>query len=116
MDCAAIDRHANLIRSAGMVLCQLELPLETVSHTLALCAQAAVPSFSIRLPPPPLPDAVFRQASWFTPNETEAAFYLKSTCSPEQAALRLLTKASKALSSSAAPKAPTSPFKARPRG
>ena len=41
VDCAAIDRQAGLIRSAGMVLCQLELPIETVCHTLALCAEAA---------------------------------------------------------------------------
>ena len=43
MDKAAVDRQSALIRSAGMVLCQLELPLETVSHVLALCADAGVP-------------------------------------------------------------------------
>ena len=38
---AAVDRHADLIRSAGMVFCQLELPIATVSRTLALCARPA---------------------------------------------------------------------------
>ena len=76
MDRAAIDRQAALIRSAGMVLCQLELPIETVSHILALCADAGVPVILDPAPAAPLPDAVFRQATWFTPNETEAAFYL----------------------------------------
>ena len=92
MDCAAIDRHASLIRSAGMVLCQLELPLETVIHTLALCAQAGVPVILDPAPAAPLPDEVFRNATWFTPNETEAAFYLDSTSTPEQAAQQLLNK------------------------
>ncbi|HEV2215540.1 MAG TPA: ribokinase [Terracidiphilus sp.] len=92
MDKAAVDRQGALIRSAGMVLCQLELPLETVSHVLALCADAGV---SVALDPAPaaqLPDAAFRQAAWFTPNETEAAFYLDNQANPETAAQQLLQK------------------------
>jgi len=73
MDKAAVDRQSALIRSAGMVLCQLELPLETVSHVLALCADAGVPALLDPAPAAPLPDSAFRQAAWFTPNETEAA-------------------------------------------
>jgi len=92
MDSAAIDRHAALIRSAGMVLCQLELPLETVLHTLAFCALAGVPVILDPAPAAPLPDALFHTATWFTPNETEAAFYLGSTAAPEQAAQQLLNK------------------------
>jgi ribokinase len=92
MDSAAIDRHAPLIRSAGLVLCQLELPLETVSYTLALCAKAGVPVILDPAPAAPLPDAAFHQASWFTPNETETAFYLGRTSAPENAAQRLLDK------------------------
>jgi ribokinase len=92
MDCAAIDRNAVLIRVAGIVLCQLELPLETVLHTLALCAEASVPVILDPAPAAPLPDAVFRHATWFTPNETEAAFYLGSNSAPEQAARHLLDR------------------------
>jgi ribokinase len=92
MDCAAVERQAPLIRSAGMVLCQLELPLETVSRTLALCAEAGVPVILDPAPAAPLPDAVFRKVSWFTPNETEAAFYLGNASAPEQAAKQLLDK------------------------
>jgi len=43
VDPAIVDRHSDLIHSAGMVLCQLELPIPTVSHTLAFCAAAGVP-------------------------------------------------------------------------
>ena len=73
---AYIDKQAALIRCAGMVLCQLELPIETVSLVLALCAEAGVPVMLDPAPAAPLPDATWSQVTWFTPNETEAAFYL----------------------------------------
>jgi ribokinase len=92
MDCAAVDRHAALIRSAGLVLCQLELPLETVNHTIALCAEAGVPVMLDPAPAAPLPDAVFPRIAWFTPNETETAIYIGNSSSPEDAAHRLLDK------------------------
>src|SRR5208337_1100814 len=92
MDCAAIDRQAALIRSAGMVLCQLELPIETVCHAIALCAEAGVPVILDPAPAAPLPDSVFHQVTWFTPNETEAAFYLEEKSTPEDSAKRLLDK------------------------
>jgi ribokinase len=92
VDSAAIDRHSALIRSAGMVLCQFELPLETVSHVLALCAEARVPVILDPAPAAPFPDAIWSQATWFTPNETEAALYLGDTLKPEGGAERLLAK------------------------
>jgi ribokinase len=92
MDCAAVDAQAASIRSAGMVLCQLELPLETVSHLLSLCADAGVPVMLDPAPAAPLPDAAFHQVAWFTPNETEAAFYLDEDLKPEEGANRLLAK------------------------
>jgi ribokinase len=92
VDCAAIDRHAALIRSAGMVLCQLEIPMTTISHTVALCAEAGVPVMLDPAPAAPLPDALWRQIAWFTPNETEAAFYLNGDSKPEDAAKHLLAK------------------------
>lgn len=92
MDTAAIDRQSDLIRSAGMVLCQLELPIETVAYTLALCADAGVPVVLDPAPAAPLPDAVYNQIAWFTPNETEAAFYLSYQSRAEDAAQQLLDK------------------------
>jgi ribokinase len=92
MDPAAIDRQSALIRSAGMVLCQLELPIETVAYTLALCAAAGVPVILDPAPAAPLPDAVFHQITWFTPNETEAAAYLSYQSRTEDAAQQLLDK------------------------
>jgi len=61
VDSAFVDRHADLIRSAGLVLCQLEIPMATISHVLALCAEAGV---AVMLDPAPaanLPDAIWGQ-------------------------------------------------------
>ena len=92
VDCASIDRHSALIRSAGMVLCQLELPFETVSHVLALCAEAGVPAMLDPAPAAPLPEAIWSQVTWFTPNETEAALYVGNTFAEEDSAKHLLEK------------------------
>jgi ribokinase len=92
VDPAFVDRHSALIRSAGMVLCQLEIPIETLSHTLALCADAGVPVMLDPAPAAPLPDQTWGQVAWFTPNETEAAFYLQNESKPEEAAKQLLAK------------------------
>ncbi len=92
VDCATIERHADLIRSAGMVLCQLELPLETLLCTLAICADAGVPVMLDPAPAATLPDEVWSRVTWFTPNETEAAFHLGNGIEPEQAAPELLAR------------------------
>jgi len=89
---AAIDSQAALIRSAGMVLCQLELPPETTSRVLALCAQAAVPVMLDPAPAAPLPNTTWTQVTWFTPNETEAEFYLGHSTTPEAGAAELISR------------------------
>jgi ribokinase len=92
MDRAAVDKHAELIRSAGMVLCQLEIPMDTLSYTLDFCAQAGIPVMLDPAPAAALPDAVWGNLAWFTPNETEAAFYVGDGTSVEDSAKRLLAK------------------------
>jgi len=89
---AYLDRHEALIASASMVLCQLELPLETVQHALNLCARADIPVVLDPAPAAPLPDTVWSQVRWFTPNETEAALYVDGNLSPEVAARQLLER------------------------
>ncbi len=88
----AIDKHDALIRSAGMVLCQLELPIETVSRMLEICAESGVPVMLDPAPAAPLPQSIWSRTAWFTPNESEAAFYLGARTSPEEAARKLLDK------------------------
>ncbi len=92
MDRAAVDDHANLIRSAGMVLCQLEIPMDTLGYTLEFCAWAGVPVMLDPAPAADLPEAVWNQVAWFTPNETEAAHYVGDGSDAEEIANRLLAK------------------------
>jgi ribokinase len=92
MDRATVDQHAELIRSAGMVLCQLEIPMDTLGYTLGFCARAGVPVMLDPAPAAALPEPVWRQVAWFTPNETEAAFYVGEGASVEDSAARLLAK------------------------
>ncbi len=89
---AYLDAHAGLILSAGLVLCQLELPMETVFHLLALSAAAGVPVMLDPAPAASLPESIWSQVTWFTPNETEAVLYAGDHLSPEDAAKRLLAK------------------------
>jgi ribokinase len=92
MDRAAVDNHAELIRSAGMVLCQLEIPMDTLSYTLEFCTKANVPVMLDPAPAATLPEEAFAQVAWFTPNETEAAFYVGEGLTTEKCAERLLAK------------------------
>ncbi|MFP5235633.1 MAG: ribokinase [Acidobacteriota bacterium] len=92
VDRAQIDRYASLIGSAGMVLCQLELPLDTTLYTIELCAAAGVPVILDPAPAAPLPDEVFPQIAWFTPNESEAEYYDGGSGDPEHIAGELLDR------------------------
>jgi len=92
VDAKYVDDHVDVIRNAGMVLCQLELPMATIDHTLALCAQFNVPVMLDPAPAAALSDSVWKQVAWFTPNETEAALYLDDGSDPEPIARELLAR------------------------
>jgi len=70
-----IFENLAIIREAGMVLTQLEIPLETVECLSALCARENVPLVLDPAPANKLPQKVLERVDWFTPNETEADFY-----------------------------------------
>jgi len=92
MNRAAVDDHAELIRSAGMVLCQLEIPIDTLAYTLDFCARAGVPVMLDPAPAADLPPGVWQKIAWFTPNETEAAHYVGDGGDAEASAKKLLAK------------------------
>jgi ribokinase len=90
---AVVDAQAERIRGAGMVLCQLELPIETVVRVSEIAKEAGVPMMLDPAPAAKIPDVLWKNTSWVTPNETEAAFYLAGDeLEPEQAAKQLLAK------------------------
>jgi ribokinase len=73
-----IDANISILRSAGMVLAQLEIPMETVEHLARVCARENVPLILDPAPASDLSPGIFKDIAWFTPNQTEAAFYLGS--------------------------------------
>jgi ribokinase len=70
-----IDANIELLRSAGLVLVQLEIPQETVTYLMAVCKRESIPVIMDPAPARELPAELFAAVTWFTPNETEAAFY-----------------------------------------
>lgn len=73
-----LEANISILRDAGMVLTQLEIPLETVEHLAHICARENVPLIVDPAPAMELPPAIFKHIAWMTPNQTEAAFYLSS--------------------------------------
>ena len=76
-----IDVNVAILRSAGMVLAQLEIPVETVEYLARICARENVPLILDPAPASELPRDLLHNVAWFTPNQTEAAFYLGDTYS-----------------------------------
>jgi ribokinase len=72
-----IDASADTICQAGIVLAQLEIPIETVARLAQLCAREGVPLMLDPAPAVALPKPLLESATWFTPNETEADFFLR---------------------------------------
>jgi len=70
-----LDAHLEIIRGAGIVLTQLEIPIATVQHLAELCWREGIPLMLDPAPAQSLPENIFRRLRWFTPNETEAGFF-----------------------------------------
>jgi ribokinase len=92
-----IDHNLPMIREAGLVLVQLEIPFETVEHLCSVCSRENVSLIFDPAPARELPGGIFSKIDWFTPNETEAAFYvssgqLKREGNPPEVAAALLAK------------------------
>jgi ribokinase len=74
-----LDTHIDIIRSAGVVLTQLEIPIETVQHLAKICQRERVSLILDPAPAKELPESLFKDVEWFTPNETEASFFAAKT-------------------------------------
>lgn len=70
-----IAKNLERIRRAGIVLAQLEIPLETVEYLAMVCAREEVPLILDPAPARDLPAKLFKHIAWFTPNQIEAAFF-----------------------------------------
>lgn len=67
-----LDENLELLRSADMVLTQLEIPLDTVRHLAQLCRREGIPLLLDPAPVRPLPADILNAAAWITPNQVEA--------------------------------------------
>lgn len=68
---ADLDDHIDLIRGAGILLTQLEIPLETVEYLAGIAAEERVPLMLDPAPARRLPLSLLKRIDWLTPNETE---------------------------------------------
>ncbi|MEJ5200280.1 MAG: ribokinase, partial [Anaerolineae bacterium] len=69
-----IDAAAEVLRSADIVVMQLEIPLPTVCRAAEIAAAAGVPVILDPAPAParPLPEDLLRHVTYLKPNESEA--------------------------------------------
>ena len=67
-----LDANLELLRSASIVLTQLEIPLSTVRHLAQICDRESVPLVLDPAPVCHLPEDLLRATSWITPNQIEA--------------------------------------------
>ena len=95
-----VEANLNSIRNAGMVLAQLEIPIETVDYLATICAREGVPLILDPAPAVELPPSIFSRIAWLTPNQSEAAFYVGdaevavNNQSPDERAKELLSNGS----------------------
>lgn len=94
-----IENNLDVIRNAGIVLAQLEIPLETVDYLATVCTREGVSMILDPAPATDLPPGIFDRIAWLTPNQSEAAFYVGETestngHSTNEMARRLLSKGS----------------------
>jgi len=71
-----LDKHLDLIRSSGIILTQLEIPLETVVYLATLADREGIPLVLDPAPAQPLPPSLLSYVEWLTPNESEACTLL----------------------------------------
>ncbi|HEX4006192.1 MAG TPA: ribokinase [Acidobacteriaceae bacterium] len=66
-----LEKNLAQIRSAGMILTQLETPLETVDSLCATARRLGIPVILDPAPARPLPRKILRNVAYLTPNEAE---------------------------------------------
>lgn len=86
---ADIDKAVEAIRSAAMLVVQLEVPLPVVEYAMCMARQAGVPVLLNPAPACALNDEFLRQVDILVPNETEAALLAGSEVIDVASAMRV---------------------------
>jgi ribokinase len=89
---ADVKKAAGVIRSAALLVAQLETPLSTVSAAALVAVKAGVPVILNPAPARPLPNRLLKLISILTPNETEAELLTGIKVTDQAAAARACAK------------------------
>lgn len=73
----SLERATPVLKHAGFLLAQLEIPLETVEYLAEFAERHDIPFMLDPAPARELPASLLRRVSWLTPNETETRELLK---------------------------------------
>jgi ribokinase len=87
-----LSTKCDILASAGMVLTQLEIPMETIQWLADFCDDHSVPFMLDPAPAAALPTSIWPKVSWFTPNQTESSFYVGEEATSKEMVARLLEK------------------------
>jgi ribokinase len=89
-----VEKAADRIRAADVLMLQLEIPMETVEYAARVAAEAGVRVILDPAPAAPLADSLLKHVSYLTPNESEAErlseIAVQDEATARQAADRLL--------------------------
>ncbi len=91
-----VDRAAHLIKSAHLLVCQLETLQSTVQHVIEMSGEWGIPVLLNPAPAYPLPDAWLQKINYLVLNETEAqivsGYSTQDLASVERAGHHLLSR------------------------
>jgi len=87
-----VKKAAGLFEKGGILVLQLETPLETVEKAAALAAAAGVRVILNPAPARPLPDSLLKRVWLLTPNESEAEALTGVTVTDEKSAAKAADK------------------------
>lgn len=73
-----LEEAATILRQAGFILAQLEIPLETVEYLGKFAAKNGIPLVLDPAPARDLPASLLKNVNWLTPNESETEILVKA--------------------------------------
>ena len=73
-----LDEAGPILRQAGFILAQLEIPLETVEYLGDFAAKNGIPLMLDPAPARDLPATLLKNVNWLTPNESETEILVKA--------------------------------------
>jgi ribokinase len=66
-----LEKNASILKAAGILLAQLEIPLDTVEFLADFADKNSIPLILDPAPARELPVALLKKVTWITPNESE---------------------------------------------